>query len=272
MLVLTWVIAIMAVQCTGQSGASPISAVSNVTQLVIGGICRSYSGPLSKFLLTNLALASVSGTAAQQACEMTTDFKIGFFLGTSPRQQWYAQWIGTIPAIFLSPAMFVVFMKGFPCVLNLEEAATCTFSAPAAQSFRAIATAVLSPVLLIPRSSWIFTICACVFTVGIQLLRHWAHKAEKRWLQPIIPNMLIVGFGVLVPASQYGLALLIGAGAAAYWRKKNRRTFEAFSLSVAAGMIAGESISGLVAAVLNIANVSGPTYYGTVLGCPAGNC
>ncbi|KAH7161840.1 OPT oligopeptide transporter protein-domain-containing protein [Dactylonectria macrodidyma] len=271
-LVFCFLFSLMAVQCTGQSGTSPISMVSNLTQLVIGGILRSSSASVNTRMLTNLVCASVASTGAQQACEMTTDFKIGYFLGTPPRLQWYGQWLGTVPAIFLSPAMFIVFMKGYGCVLDLSQATTCAFSAPAAATYRAVTMGMLSPTLPVTRASWIFSGCACAVTVIIHVTKAWAVSTERKKLAALLPNMMMVSMGFLVPASQYGIALLMGALAGAWWKKRNPEAFRMYCFPVAAGMIGGESIAGLVQAILNIARVGGPTFYGTNLGCPGGYC
>lgn len=42
--------------------------------------------------------------------------------------------------------------------------------------------------------------------------------------------------------------------------------------AVAAGLIAGEGIGGVINAVFQIAGISGPEKYGSTVGCPAGLC
>ncbi|KAM0207168.1 hypothetical protein ACHAQD_012174 [Fusarium lateritium] len=273
-LALGWLFALMAVQCTGQSGTSPIGMVANLTQLIVAGIYRPTAGEApEKHLMANLVSAAVASTAAQQATEMTTDFKIGYFLGTPHQLQWYGQWLGTIPAIFISPAMFILFMRGYGCVLDLTQAATCTFSAPAAITYRAVASAMLTyPTPPISQACWIFSGCACLMTIIIHSTKAWAISTGRHTLAAFLPNMLVVALGVLVPASQYGLALVMGALAGVWWQKKRPQGYQTFCFPVAAGMITGESIAGLVQAILNIAEVAGPNYYGTNLGCPAGYC
>ncbi|KAL2850654.1 OPT superfamily oligopeptide transporter [Aspergillus pseudoustus] len=271
-LIMAVLFAIVAVQCTGQTSTSPIVIVANIMQLLIGAIYRNSSHPVKSSMLANLVTAAVGSTAAMQACEMTTDFKIGFFLRTPPRLQWYGQWLGTIPAIFLSPAMFIVFMKGYGCVLDLSQATTCSFSAPSAAAYRVVTSSILSPELPISGAIWGFAGVACALTIMIHCLRAWAQATDRFRLAACLPNMMAMGFGVVLPASQYGLALVIGALAARLWRRKHPHTFNLLYFAVAAGMIGGESIGGLVKAILNIANVGGPTYYGTTLGCPAGAC
>lgn len=42
--------------------------------------------------------------------------------------------------------------------------------------------------------------------------------------------------------------------------------------AVAAGLIAGEGIGGVINAVFQIAGISGPEKYGSSVGCPANSC
>jgi len=42
--------------------------------------------------------------------------------------------------------------------------------------------------------------------------------------------------------------------------------------AIAAGLIAGEGIGGVVNAVFQIAGIAGPDPYGTTIACPAGMC
>ena len=82
-------------------------------------------------VMRTLAGESVSTLAAIQILELTTDYKIGLFLNVPIRQQWFAQMAGCLLAIFLSPALFTVYAKAYPCILD-AEAETCAFVVPSA--------------------------------------------------------------------------------------------------------------------------------------------
>jgi len=99
-----------------------------------------------------------------------------------------------------------------------------------------------------------------------------------------VPNPSAAGLAFVLPQTQYGLAMVIGATGAHFWRKRNPTHFEgcAFGAStlfvtlltyvaLAAGMLAGEGIGGVVQAVLQVAGVAGEGF-GTVAGCPQGGC
>ncbi|RSL84696.1 hypothetical protein CDV31_016675 [Fusarium ambrosium] len=129
-LLLGIVFAIIVVVVTVQAGINPISLVTGSSQLVVGGALKNSGAALDANLMSNLVAGATSGSIAQQACELTTDFKIGFFLGTSPRSQWFGQLLGVLPAMFLGPGLFHIFAEAYPCIINLELAATCALQPP----------------------------------------------------------------------------------------------------------------------------------------------
>jgi uncharacterized oligopeptide transporter (OPT) family protein len=64
--------------------------------------------------------------------------------------------------------------------------------------------------------------------------------------------------------------MVMGSAAATIWNKRNPKSFEMGGFAIAAGLIAGEGIGGVINAIIQIAGVAGSTY-GTNAGCP-GEC
>ena len=62
----------------------------------------------------------------------------------------------------------------------------------------------------------------------------------------------------------------MGSTLAYYWAKKRPNSFDLIGYAVAAGLISGEGIGGVVNAILQIANAGGDIY-GYSGGCP-GDC
>jgi uncharacterized oligopeptide transporter (OPT) family protein len=65
--------------------------------------------------------------------------------------------------------------------------------------------------------------------------------------------------------------MVMGSTWAYLWAKRNRTSFETIGFAIAAGLIAGEGIGGVVNAILQVANVAGDRYGSTIL-CPAPGC
>lgn len=83
--------------------------------------------------------------------------------------------------------------------------------------------------------------------------------------------MMIISLAFLLPSTVYGTAMLIGASLAFAWHSKSPRSFGMFGAAVAAGLMAGEGIGGVLNAVLTIIGIDFDKI-GTNLLCPAGKC
>lgn len=83
---------------------------------------------------------------------------------------------------------------------------------------------------------------------------------------------MCIGLAFVLPQTYYGLAMLIGAVPCYFWAKRNPKSFDVYGYAIAAGLIAGEGIGGVINAVFQIAGISGPDPYGTQIACPAMVC
>lgn len=62
-------------------------------------------------------------------------------------------------------------------------------------------------------------------------------------------------------------AIMFGSITAWWWRKYFPNSFESYAFAVAAGLIAGEGLAGVVNAALELGKVSG-SFKGTTVGIP----
>jgi uncharacterized oligopeptide transporter (OPT) family protein len=67
--------------------------------------------PTERALRLNLLGGALANMGANQATDLVMDFRVGFLLRTPPNQQFLAQGIGTIVAVFFAPLIFILFMK-----------------------------------------------------------------------------------------------------------------------------------------------------------------
>lgn len=65
-------------------------------------------------------------------------------------------------------------------------------------------------------------------------------------------------------------AIMFGAVTAWWWTKFFPKNFESYGFAIAAGLISGEGLAGVVNAALELGEVSG-SYYGTQVGLPGVN-
>jgi len=203
--------------------------------------------------------------ASLQSADMLGDLKTTHLIRASPRVQFYAQLIGSVVAIFMSTAMYVLFSAAYPCINNLADQANCAFPAPDVGAWRAIAVAVTAPTLPIPPSSGYTAIGFGILAVLVTVIKYrFVPEAKHKY----VPNVVAVGIAFILPTSSYPFAMAFGATIAFGWAKYFPVMFAMYCYAVAAGMIAGEGLGGIVGAILQVAGVSG-SVYGTAIGCPA---
>jgi len=104
-ILLGFVFSFLAIQCTGATDMTPLTAAAKASQLILGAATKGRAVSVAQRM--NLVGGAIASGAAGQATDLVTDFRVGFLLKTPPRLQWYAQIIGSVVAMFLSPGMFM---------------------------------------------------------------------------------------------------------------------------------------------------------------------
>ncbi|KAI8652239.1 hypothetical protein NCS57_01287000 [Fusarium keratoplasticum] len=261
------------IQVFGASGTNPISAVAKGSQFVTGGVLRNQ---VEKQGFEHAARSTLVGTvlssaAANQAGELCQDFRTGFLLGTPARAQWHAQLLGTLMAVFLTPGLFVLFTKAFPCITD-ASATTCQFALPSVTAWRVVTEAILAEEFPISQSSWIFSVVFSIVGMALVILKRYLIQRPhlKKW-DAFVPNMSLVGLAMTIPGSTTTVTVAIGSVIAWIWNKRWPKSHARFMYAVASGGIAGEGVGYVVLSVLQIAGVGG-SELGTMIGCPGGAC
>ncbi|KAF9652330.1 OPT superfamily oligopeptide transporter [Thelephora ganbajun] len=263
-LVLGFLFSFIGVQSAGQTDVNPVSTVAKASQLIFGGIGKSTGMKLSAARIFNLSAGVVSAGSAAQATDMTGDLKTGYLLRAKPKNQFIAQLVGSVVAIFLNVGLFILFTSASKCIISPEKYTTCPYSAPSVSAWAAVATAVSSPRLPVPPTSGYTAIGLAIAAVLTVVAKHfWIPK--KYW--PYIPNWNAVGLGFVVPQSVFAVAMGFGSVFNYIWMKRSPSTFDMYMFPISAGLLAGEGLAGVFGALLAVAGVDG-TVFGTAIGCP----
>ncbi|EIN03515.1 OPT oligopeptide transporter [Punctularia strigosozonata HHB-11173 SS5] len=265
-IVIRLLFAFIGAEAAGRVNVIPVTSIGNASQLILGGVAKGRHLPIKSAQLLNSVSGIVALGASEQAADMLGDLKTTHLLGASPRVQFYAQCCGAIVSIFMSTGLYVVFSTAYPCINDLNLAATCSFPAPDVQSWRAVMVAVTDPSLPIPPSSGFTAIGLAVAAILTVVLKYNYIPAKYHHF---VPNWTAIGIGFILNATTYPTAMVFGASVAFLWRRRFGGHFAMYCYPVAAGFIAGEGLGGIVTAVLTIAGVGG-SKFGTAVGCPAG--
>jgi uncharacterized oligopeptide transporter (OPT) family protein len=116
-LVLGFFFSFIAVQSSGHTDVNPVSTVAKASQLVFGGVSKGVGMEQRPAQTLNLAAGVIAAGSAAQAADMTGDLKTGYLLRAKPKNQFIAQLVGAVVAIFLSCGLFILFTKATPCIL-----------------------------------------------------------------------------------------------------------------------------------------------------------
>ena len=120
----------------------------------------------------------------------------------------------------------------------------------------------------IPLSCTIFSIVMGVVAALQAVLKNFYLVGDRQKYRNWLPNWMAIGVAwVLGVDSGYANAILFGSITAYFWQKKNAKSFEMYAFSVAAGLIAGEGLAGVVNAALTLGEVDG-VVKGTTMGLP----
>lgn len=230
---LSFLLAIVAARATGETDITPISAMGQLTQLIFGAISP---GNLSVNLMTAGATAGISSHSA----DLLTDLKSGYLLGAKPRQQFFAQFLGIVSGAVICVPVFNLLVP------SVEALGTQQFPAPSAQVYAGVAKLLSQGFSALPSTA--ITAMMVMGVVGILLgsVEYYFPKVA-RWL----PSPVGLGIALVVPFSN---ALMMFLGALIAWSvfRVNARAADRYVVPVASGVIAGESLMGIVTAILAV--------------------
>jgi uncharacterized oligopeptide transporter (OPT) family protein len=272
-LLLSFIFCFLAIQIGAVTDTTPISSAAKASQLVMGA-ATSGGSDIAHSRTINLVSGVVAAGGASVASDLASDFRTGFLLRTPPVKQWIAQTVGLIVAIFLAPALFIVFAKAYPCVIAHQDTfeGICPFQAPSVAAWAAVAKAVTDPAgINIPQSSGIFAIVMGIVSILQALFRHYYLVGEREKYREYLPNWGAAALPMILPNPSILNTAAFGAIFGAIWKKYSPNTWDVYAYSIAAGMIAGEGMGGVMNAIITIAGADGDKY-GVTYGCPADLC
>ncbi len=234
---MTFFLALVACRATGESDITPVGAMGKIMQLTYGVL-------IPQSVTANLMTASITASAAGSSADLLNDLKSGYLLGANPRRQFVAQFMGIFAGTLATVTGFFLLVPD-ATVLNGVGTHAPKFPAPAAQAWKAVAEVFKNGLENMHPMHQQAIVWGLALGVVMVLLERFLPKAR-----PWLPSATGIGLGLILPF-QYPLSMLIGAFIAWGWQKRNPESSEKFMIPIAAGIIAGVSILGVIVAVLN---------------------
>lgn len=234
---LTFVLSLVACRATGESDITPVGAMGKIMQLTYGVL-------IPQSTTANLMTASITASSAGSAADLLNDLKSGYLLGANPRRQFMAQFLGIFSGTAATVLGFYLLVPDATALLGVGSEAP-RFPAPAAQAWKAVAEVFKYGLANMHPSHQ----AAMVWGLGIGTVLVLAERFWPRF-KAAIPSATGLGLGLILPF-QYPLSMLLGALIAWAWTRRDKDSAEAFLVPIAAGLIAGISIVGVLVAVIN---------------------
>jgi putative OPT family oligopeptide transporter len=227
----TFVLALVASRATGETDFTPVAAMGKMTQFVYGLIAPGD-------VTTNLMTASITGGAAIHTADLLVDLKAGYLLGANPRKQVLAQIFGVAAGtLFAVPAYLLL--------VDPIDLGTDKWPAPAAQVWAGVAKILTGGVAALPPGAAMGIVWGAVAGVILVAIEELVPRAYKKYTL----SSAAVGIAWIVPGYN-SVSIFLGALLAFGFERWNRPRSDRYSIAVASGLIAGESLVSVTIAAL----------------------
>ena len=232
-LVLSFLLAAIAVRAYGETDISPIGTMGHATQIVFGGLAPGQT-------MTNVLTAGITAGSANTAVDMMQDLKAGHLLGSSPRKQIYAQFIGVFVGSLVAVPVFSVMVNAYG--LGSEK-----LPAPAAVLWSGMAKLLSNGFADLPPYAWIAILSGSVLGVILALLEN------TRW-KKYTPSPLGIGIGIVVPTF-YCVTIFVGTVIGMILEHVAPEWAERRIVPLASGGIGGEAIMAVIIIALSLVGI-----------------
>jgi OPT family oligopeptide transporter len=228
-----FVLSLVACRATGETDITPIGAMGKVTQLF-------YGVTLPQNATANLMTAGVTAGAAGAAADLLTDLKSGYLLGANPRKQTIAQMLGIIAGTLIVVPVWYVLVPNAQAI----GAESKNFPAPSAEVWASVSKLLANGLDSLHPTIQTGMLVGAVLGIAFTLVEQLAPAHVRTW----VPSATGIGLACVIGFSD-SMAFLIGALLATWYAKRAPAKAEIYVVPVSSGIIAGESIMGIVIAL-----------------------
>lgn len=241
---MTFVLALVAARATGESDITPGGAMGKIMQLTYGVLIPQSS-------TANLMTASITSGAGLATADLLNDLKSGYLLGANPRRQFIAQAMGILTGTVATTLGYFLLVPDATVLTGTPETDTmpakdAAFPAPGAQQWLAVAKLFRSGMRNMHPMAQQCVKAGLVIGAVLALLEATAPKHRKKW----IPSPTGLGLGMILPFFS-PLSMFLGALLGDLATRVSKVWAERYVVPLSAGVIAGESIIGVIVAGVN---------------------
>jgi OPT family oligopeptide transporter len=199
-------------------------------------------------VMAGLAACGVMMSIVSTASDLMQDFKTGHLTASSPRSMFISQLAGTLVGCIVAPLTFWMFWTAFDVGALDGE-----YKAPLAVIFREMALIGVQGFSALP--SHCLQLCYHFFAAAI-LLNVLRDTLPSRfsWLVPI-PMAMAIPFYI---GAYFAIDMFVGSVILFIWERMNKKEAEVYAGAMASGLICGDGIWTIPAAILALTKVNPP--------------
>ncbi|KAL3731765.1 hypothetical protein ACJRO7_028613 [Eucalyptus globulus] len=204
-------------------------------------------------VIAGLASCGVMMNIVSTASDLMQDFKTGYLTLSSPRSMFFSQVYGTAISCVMTPLVFWFFYKAYPI-----GDPTGSFPAPYGLMYRGIALLGVEGVSSLPKNCLALAILCFVVAIVLNLIKELLqHFETKHRIYRFVPSAMCMAIPFYL-GSYFAIDMCVGSLILFLWERSNRQKAKDFGPAVASGLICGDSLWGVPAAILSLAGVQAP--------------
>ncbi|KAI3911482.1 hypothetical protein MKW98_010369 [Papaver atlanticum] len=228
------------------------SLASNYGKLAIF-IFGAWVGLNNGGIIAGLAACGVMMSIVSTISDLMQDFKTGYLTLSSPKSMFVSQVIGTFLGVIYSPVVYwYFFYKSYP---DLGQPGT-PYPAPYGALYRGIALIAVQGISSLPKNclklSIGFFALAILLNIIKEVLVHRKSNAHK-----YVPSAMAMAVPFYL-GGYFTIDMCVGSLYRFWMERNNKDEADAFVPAVASGLICGDSLWGMPASILSLANVKPP--------------
>lgn len=233
-------------------GLTDWSLASNYGKFAII-IFSSWVGLEHGGIIAGLASCGVMMSTVSTASDLMQDFKTGYLTLSSPRSMFFSQVFGTFLGVVLSPLVFWFFYNAYP--IGDPEG---TYPSPYGLLYRGIAILGVEGVSSLPKHCLTLAIAFFAAAIVVNIIREvLQHVDTKCKIYRFIPSPMCMAIPFYL-GGYFAIDMCVGSLILFVWEMKDKRSAADFAPAVASGLICGDSLWSVPAAILSLANLNAP--------------
>ncbi|KAL3688951.1 hypothetical protein R1sor_015260 [Riccia sorocarpa] len=199
-------------------------------------------------ILAGLAGCGVMMSILVAAAVMMQDLKTGYLTLSSPKSMLAAQLIGGLMGCVLAPVTFWLFWTAY----DIGDP-NGTYKAPIAILYRSVALLGIEGFGLLPKHCLQLCYGWCAVAILFNAIRDSLPSKFARYVP--IPMAFVIPFYL---GGYFAIDMFVGTSIVYFWERVNKKKARTFSPAIASGLICGDGLWTIPAAILSFAKVTPP--------------